>query len=146
MNARDPYLHQNLTPDDIALLEEGMRNTVVDGVPIDPRDIFSNPERFNSYKFDVPLNVTVGEYLIAITNEGKTSFPLGCSEQIFTKGTSFFREGVWCDNPAKSAPAQESEPSGSTRLFSTYEGSLKKWHFGTSMFLVPCKEEVSEFR
>ena len=53
MNARDPYLHKNLTPDDIALLEEGMRNTVVDGVPIDPRDIFSNPERFNSYKFDV---------------------------------------------------------------------------------------------
>lgn len=53
MNARDPYLHKNLTPDDISLLEEGMRNTVIDGVPIDPRDIFSNPERFNGYSFEV---------------------------------------------------------------------------------------------
>ena len=50
MNARDPYLHQNLTPDQISMIEAAIRNTVVDGVPIDPRDTVSNPERFNAYK------------------------------------------------------------------------------------------------
>ena len=49
MNARDPYLHQNLTPDQITMIEQAMRNTVYDGVPLDPRDTVSNPEKFNAY-------------------------------------------------------------------------------------------------
>jgi hypothetical protein len=53
MNARDPYLHQNLTPDQIALIEQGMRNTVIDGIPLDPRDTVSNPEKFNSYPLEL---------------------------------------------------------------------------------------------
>lgn len=48
---------------------------------------------WNNFKFISPLNVIKGEYLIAITNQGQLSFPLGCSEQIFTKGTNLFREG-----------------------------------------------------
>ena len=53
MNARDPYLHENLTPDQIALIEEGMRNTVIDGIALNPRDTVSNPEKFNSYPFEM---------------------------------------------------------------------------------------------
>jgi len=53
MNARDPYLHENLTPDQIALIEEGMRNTVIDGIPLNPRDTVSNPEKFNAYPFEL---------------------------------------------------------------------------------------------
>ena len=53
MNARDPYLHENLTPDQITLIEEGMRNTVIDGIPLNPRDTVSNPEKFNSYPFEM---------------------------------------------------------------------------------------------
>ena len=53
MNARDPYLHENLTPDQISMIEEGMRNTVIDGIPLNPRDTVSNPEKFNSYPFEM---------------------------------------------------------------------------------------------
>lgn len=52
MNARDPYLHENLTPDQISMIEDAMRNTVIDGVPLNPRDTVSNPQRFNAYPFE----------------------------------------------------------------------------------------------
>ncbi len=53
MNARDPYLHKNLTPDQIGMIEQAMRNTVIDGIPLDPRDTVSNPEKFNAYPLEL---------------------------------------------------------------------------------------------
>jgi hypothetical protein len=95
MTGIDYFIAPTSTPQNYRIQVFQLSNGVINNTPIHESQPMSEiNEGWNSYKFDVPLNVTVGEYLIAITNEGKTSFPLGCSEQIFTKGTSFFREGV----------------------------------------------------
>ena len=56
MGANDPFLHQNLTEDQIIQLEDAMRSQVVDGVPLNPRDIFRNPEKFNAYHPAAPAS------------------------------------------------------------------------------------------
>ena len=72
-----------------------VKNNLVSLTPIYSSDTLKTVNLgWNTYKLDSSIAVSPGEYMIVITNTGTKSFPLGCSKQIFTKKTSYYREGT----------------------------------------------------
>ncbi len=97
MNARDPYLHKNLTPDQIGMIEQAMRNTVIDGIPLDPRDTVSNPEKFNAYPLE--LRKKLFSKLPQLTPEKSQFVDMGTGQDVPMMQTASYR-GTTEEQPA----------------------------------------------
>lgn len=89
MNSRDPYLHQNLTPDQITMIEQAMRNTVIDGIPLDPRDTVSNAKKFNSYPIE--LRKKLFSKLSELTPEKAQFVDMGTGKDVPVIQTAAYR-------------------------------------------------------
>lgn len=66
-------------------------------------NITNNGAGWKNHLFPTPLAVTAGEYLVAITKTGTTSFPIGCDATVFTTGRNLIRVGTGAWNPMEVA-------------------------------------------
>lgn len=66
-------------------------------------NITNNGAGWKNHLFPTPLAVTAGEYLVAITKTGTTSFPIGCDATVFTAGRNLIRVGTGAWNPMEVA-------------------------------------------
>ena len=57
-------------------------------------NITANGAGWKTHLFPAPLNVTTGDYLVAITKSGTTSFPVGCDASLFTTNSNFVKTGA----------------------------------------------------
>lgn len=131
MNSRDPYLHQNLTPDQITMIEQAMRNTVIDGIPLDPRDTVSNAKKFNSYPIE--LRQKLFSKLSELTPEKAQFVDMGTGKDVPIIQTAAYRgtteeqpvmqnvsaSGDSISNLIMGAGLPASGPSGAPRQSST---------------------------
>ncbi len=70
-------------------------NGVVGATPLyTSASITNNGAGWKNHVFPTPIAVTAGEYLVAITKTGTTSFPLGCDASLFTNGRNLVRVGT----------------------------------------------------
>jgi hypothetical protein len=75
-------------------------NGVVGATPLyTSASITNNGAGWKNHVFPAPIAVTAGEYLVAITKTGTTSFPLGCDASLFTNGRNLVRVGTGAWNP-----------------------------------------------
>ena len=75
-------------------------NGVVGTTPLySSASITNNGAGWKNHMFPAPLGVVAGEYVVAITKAGTTSFPVGCDASLFTNGRNLVKVGTGVWNP-----------------------------------------------
>ena len=104
MTGAQYYIASNSTTQAYTVQVFSVTNGVVGATALyTSANITNNGAGWKNHIFPAPLAVTAGEYVVAITKTGTTSFPVGCDASVYTTGRNLIRVGTGAWTPMEVA-------------------------------------------